>query len=195
MTRKELIANLSAEFLPIASFVLASETIGFRMGLRVLIVTTVITFLLSTLVERRLPKFGLFASGTILLFAALSIYFHDPRFIIVKDTLYYFGFGTALLIGLLFGKSPFKYFFNDFMALTERGWAVISYRWTIFFFLLTIGNEVARHLLHPVDWTLYKLSALVVTWVFGFYQLTVTSRERLPEASPLGLRINSSIKN
>lgn len=190
MTRKELIANLSAEFLPIAAFVLASETVGFRLGLRVLITTTVVTFLLSVIVERRLPKFGLFASGTILFFAALSIGLHNPFFIIIKDTLYYFGFGTALLIGLLRGSSPLKYFFNDFMALTERGWAVISYRWTIFFFLLTIGNEVARHLLHPVDWTLYKLLALVVTWIFGFYQLTVTSSERLPEASPLGLRIN-----
>lgn len=193
MTRKELIANLSAEFLPIASFVLASETVGFRIGLRVLIVATIITFLLSVFIERRLPKFGLFASGTILFFAALSIGFHNPFFIIIKDTLYYFGFGTALLIGLLRGKSPFKFFFNDFMALTERGWAVISYRWTIFFFLLTIGNEIARHLLHPVDWTLYKLLALVATWVFGFYQLTVTSRERLPEASPLGLRVTRSI--
>lgn len=192
MTRKELIANLTAEFLPIAAFVFTSETIGFRMGLRVLVIATIITFLLSTLVERRLPKFGLFASGTILFFAGLSILLHNPFFIIIKDTLYYFGFGTALFIGLLIGRYPFKFFFGDFLAITEKGWRIISFRWSVFFYLLAIGNEIARHFLHPVDWTLYKLVALVLTWVFGFYQLTVTRRERLPDASPLGLHIEKA---
>lgn len=189
MTRKELIINVIAEFLPIAAFVFASEAISFRVGLRVLIVTTVLTFLLSVLIEKRLPKFGLFASGTILLFAILSIVFHNPFFIIIKDTLYYFGFGLALLIGLVRGHSPFEYFFKDFMAISSRGWKIVSQRWMVFFFLLAIGNEIARHYLHPVDWTVYKLTILIVTWIFGFYQLTVTSRERLPDASRLGLRI------
>ncbi len=190
MTRKQLIANLTAEFLPIAVFVLISETVNFGAGLRVLILTTVITFVLSVWVEKRLPKFGLFASGTILFFASLSIGFHNPFFIIIKDTLYYLGFSIALFIGLMSGHSPFRYFFKDFLAITDRGWVIISSRWAVFFLLLAIGNEVARHLLHPVDWTLYKLIVLVITWVFGFYQLTVTRRERLPGASPLGLTVS-----
>ena len=192
MTRKELVANLTAEFLPIAAFVFTSETVGFPMGLRVLIITTVITFFLSVIVERRLPKFGLFASGTILFFAGLSIFFHDPFFIILKDTLYYFGFGLALFVGIVIGKFPFKFFFSDFLAITERGWRLISIRWSAFFFLLAVGNEVARHFLHPVDWTVYKLIVLILTWIFGFYQLTVTRRERLPNASPIGLRIEKN---
>lgn len=184
-----MIVNVIAEFLPIAAFVFASEAISFRVGLRVLIVATILTFLLSVLIEKRLPKFGLFASGTILLFATLSMVFHNPFFIIIKDTLYYFGFGLALLVGLIRGHSPFEYFFKDFMAITAKGWKIISQRWMVFFFLLAIGNEIARHVLHPVDWTVYKLSILMVTWIFGFYQLTVTSRERLPGASRLGLRV------
>ena len=192
MTRVELIANLSAEFLPIAAFVVASETVGFRTGLRVLIITTLITFVLSVWVERRLPKFGLFASGVILFFAGLSIIFHNPFFIIIKDTLYYFGFGVAMLVGLMVGRYPFKFFFSDFMAMSENGWRIISIRWTVFFFLLTAGNEIARHMLRPEDWTLYKLGALLVTWAFGAYQLTVSRRERLPGTSPLGIRITET---
>ena len=192
MTRVELIANLTAEFLPIAAFVVASETVGFRTGLRALIITTLITFVLSVWVERRLPKFGLFASGVILFFGGLSIIFHDPFFIIIKDTLYYFGFGMAMLVGLLVGRTPFKFFFGDFMALSENGWRVISTRWMVFFFLLTAGNEIARHMLLPEDWTLYKLAALLATWVFGAYQLTVASRERLPGTSRFGIRITKN---
>jgi intracellular septation protein len=192
VTKKELIINMLAEFLPIAAFVVASETVGFRYGLRVLIIATAIALVLSILIEKRIPRFGLFASGTIFLFASLSMAFRTPFFIIIKDTLYYAGFGVALLVGIFIERSPFKFFFEDFMAISERGWRIISLRWTVFFFLLAIGNELARHMLSPEDWTLYKLVALFITWGFGFYQLTVTSRERLPGASSLGLRITPS---
>jgi hypothetical protein len=37
---------------------------------------------------------------------------------------------------------------------------------------------------------LYKFAALLVTWVFGFYQFTVTRRERIPaESNVWGLRL------
>ncbi len=190
MTKKELIGNLTAEFLPIATFAIVSETKGFQTGLIALIATTVVTFSLSVSIERRLPKFGLFAAGTIVAFAALSVATHNPSFIIIKDTLYYGGFALALSIGALIGRSPFRFFFSDFMAISTRGWSILERRWMIFFALLAIGNEFARRSLVPEDWTLYKLMALFVTWGFGFYQLTLTHRERLPEAAPLGLRVS-----
>ncbi len=193
MTKKELVGNIASEFLPVGSFVLISETMGFQYGLKALCVTTIFALIFSWFIERRLPKFGLFAASIILLFASLSIMFHNPFFIIIKDTIYYFSFGTAIFLGLITGRSIFKYFFGDFFAITERGWNIISFRWAIFFYILTIGNEIARHVLLPVDWTAYKLCVLVVTWIFGSYQLRVTIKERLPLASPLGLRLNKKI--
>jgi intracellular septation protein len=190
MTKKHLIANLCSEFLPIATFVIISETKGFRHGLKALVIMTLLALFISWFIEKRLPKFGLLASSTILFFAVLSIRLHNPFYIIIKDTLYYFGFGMALLIGSFTGHSPFKFLFGDFMAITERGWQILSLRWMVFFFLLTIGNEVARHMLVPVDWTLYKLIIMVITWIFGFYQLTLTQRERLPEANKWGVRVS-----
>jgi len=188
MTRTELIGNIIAEFAPIVTFLLVSEVFGFRHGLRALMIAVTISFLLSWLIERRIPKFSLIASGTILLFGIFSIKTDDPFYIIIKDTVYSGIFGGALLIGLLLKKNIFKTLFGDFFMITEKGWHTLVVRWIAFFFLLVIGNEIARRALSDEAWVIYKFCTLIVTWIFGFYQMTVTRRERLPDANPWGMR-------
>ena len=184
-----LIANSTAEFLPILTFLILSETKGFMTGIKGLIIVAVLCILFSWFVEKRVPKFGLFASGTIVFFGSLSLIFHNSFFIIVKDTLYNLFFAIVLLIGLFNKTSLLKTFFKDFFAMSDKGWMILSRRWMFFFFLLAIGNEIARRALVPEIWVIYKLIAIVCTWIFGFYQFTLAKRERLPEASSWGLRL------
>jgi intracellular septation protein len=184
-----LVANSLAEFLPILTFLILSETKGFMTGIKGLIIVAVICIIFSWYIEKRIPKFGLFASGTIVLFGSLSLFFESSFFIILKDTLYNLFFALILLAGLLRGTSLLKTFFGDFFAMTDRGWMILSRRWMFFFFLLTIGNEIARATLTPEVWVIYKFGALIITWIFGFYQFTLARRERLPEASSWGLRL------
>lgn len=187
--RARLIANSLAESLPILTFLILSETLGFMVGIKGLMVAALVCILFSWYAEKRIPKFGLFASGTIVFFGALSLIFNNPEFIIIKDTLYNAFFGIVLLIGLFQKKSLLKAFFNDFFIMTDKGWTTLSRRWMIFFFLLAITNEVARMLLTPQTWLIYKACAVVTTAIFGFYQFTLARKERLPEASAWGLRL------
>ena len=189
MNMMEFAGNVLSEFVPIATFVIVSELYDFTTGIRALMVTAFFAVVLSWYIEKRIPKFGLFASGIILFFGALSLLFHNPFFIIIKDTLYYATFSLALVVGIFIGRSPFQIFFEDYFAISERGWRTLSLRWAIFFVMLTVGNEVVRHLYTPDQWVLYKFYALLLTWVFGFYQLVMTRRERLPEANAWGLRM------
>ena len=189
MNSWRLIANSLAESLPIFTFLILSETSGFMSGIKGLIVVAIICMLFSWYVEKRIPKFGLFASGTIVFFGSLSLISGNPFFIIVKDTLYNLFFGVVLLVGLFNKTSLLKTFFKDFFAMTDKGWMILSRRWMFFFFLLALGNEIARHVLAPETWIIYKFIAVVVTWIFGFYQFTLARRERLPEASSWGLRL------
>lgn len=188
MTKKELVGNIVSEFAPIVTFVAISELSGFMHALRALIVVALFSLLLSWFVEKRIPKFGMIASGTIMLFGALSVATHNPFYIIIKDTLYSFTFGLALLIGLLNGRSYLKSLFGEFFSISEKGWMILTYRWVIFFFLLAISNEIVRRILVPQTWVIYKLCSLLVTWIFGFYQFTLLRRERLPDASRWGFR-------
>jgi intracellular septation protein len=184
-----LFANSLAEFLPIVTFLLLSETMGFFVGIKWLIIVAVVCIAFSWYVEKRIPKFGLFASGIIVLFGGLSLFFGNSFFIIVKDTLYNLFFGTVLLVGLFRGTSLLKTFFSDFFLITDRGWVILSRRWMYFFFLLAATNEVTRIFFSEQVWLIYKGIAVVTTWVFGFYQFTLTKKERLPEASPWGLKL------
>ncbi len=191
MTRKELIANVISEFAPITTFVAVSETKGFMLGLKALVVVSLISLFLSWKVEKRIPKFGLLAASTIFLFGIISIITHNPFYIIVKDTIYAGVFGLILLIGLLYKKYYLKMLFGDFFTMTEKGWHILTVRWTIFFFILAGTNEITRHILSPNGWVICKLVTVFVTWLFASYQFTLAKRERLPEASPWGLRIKS----
>lgn len=191
MTKREIIGNAFGEFAPILTFITVAETHGFHTGLIWLVVVALISLILSWVIERRIPKFGLIASGTILLFGMMSIITHDEFYIIIKDTLYASSFGLALLGGLIFRRSYLQVLFGDFFALTERGWFILTVRWTVFFFLLAISNEIARRFLTEYMWLYYKLAAIVATNIFGFYQFTLTRRERLPEANEWGLRIRA----
>lgn len=185
----EFVGNVLSEFVPIATFVIVSERYGFTKGLEALMVVAFLAVMLSWYIEKRIPKFGLFASGVILFFGALSLLFDNPFFIIIKDTLYYATFSLALVVGLFIGRSPLQVFFEDYFAISERGWRRLSLRWAFYFSMLTVGNEVVRQLYTPDQWVLYKFYALLLTWVFGLYQFKMVRGERLPEANTWGLRI------
>lgn len=189
MNKARFTINALTELIPILSFVLVSEFFSFTLGLWVLIITQVIALLISIFFEKRVPHFGLFAASTIFLFGGLSLYTSNPFFIMIKDSLYAFSFAAVIGVGLFFKKHIFTFFFHDFFAITSKGWHILSLRWFFFFLILGFSNEVSRRLLSPEMWTLYKLIAVLITWVFGFYQLTLTKKERLPEGSAWGLRL------
>lgn len=114
MTKRELIGNAIGEFAPILTFVIIAETHGFHTGLIWLVIVAMLSHVFSWVIERRVPKFGLIASGTILLFGMMSIVTNNEFYIIIKDTLYASSFGLALLGRLISKRSYLQALFGDF---------------------------------------------------------------------------------
>ncbi len=191
MRKHSLLMHGAAEFVPIVTFLVASELSGFTLGLVFLIVSATLVLGVEWFVSKRIPRFALVATLTILLFGGLSLLLQDPFFIIVKDTLYALSFGLMLLVGLLMKRSYLEVLFGEYFAITDRGWRRLTYRWMVFFFLLAFMNETARVFLTPELWVYYKFLSVFVTWVFGFYQFKLARDERLPHASPWGLKIHA----
>lgn len=183
--------NALTEFVPIALFIVTTEIFSFSFGVKVLIVSALIALLVSYFLEKRIPVFGIFAASTILFFGALTLIFHNPFFIIIKDTLYYFFFAALIAVSMWYKKPALYFFFKDYFAITKRGWRILSMRWFFFFLLLGISNEIGRAFLAPEMWAIYKGVSVLATWIFGFYQITLTKKERLEHASSLGLRIKA----
>ena len=81
-------------------------------------------------------------------FGALTIWFHDERFIVMKPTIIYAAFAAVLLGGGWFGKPMLKYLLQSALeGLTDRGWLALSRNWGLFFAALGIANHVMYELI------------------------------------------------
>ncbi|PZQ20522.1 MAG: intracellular septation protein A [Sphingopyxis macrogoltabida] len=76
-------------------------------------------------------------------FGALTIWFHDERFIVMKPTIIYAAFAALLIGGWLLGKPMLKYLLQSALeGVTERGWLLLSRNWGFFFLALGIANHI-----------------------------------------------------
>lgn len=81
-------------------------------------------------------------------FGALTVWFHDERFIVMKPTIIYGAFALILLGGWWFKKPMLKYLLQSALeGLTERGWMLLSRNWGIFFGVLGLANHVMYELI------------------------------------------------
>ncbi|AVA12533.1 MAG: inner membrane-spanning protein YciB [Sphingopyxis granuli] len=91
----------------------------------------------------------LWMSGVLVIgFGALTVWFHDERFIVMKPTIIYAAFAILLLGGWALGKPMLKYLLQSALeGMTERGWLLLSRNWGLFFAVLGIANHVMYELI------------------------------------------------
>lgn len=179
------------QFGPITGFFVAFEWSdrNFFLATNVLMAAVILATVASMVRDRRIPWFPLYAAAFTLVFGGATLYWHDPHWLMVRDTLYDGIFGLIILVALSMRKNILKTFFLPLFALTDRGWQVLAWRWAVFFLIMATANEVSRRFLSVEAWVYFKVIATLMFVVFGVYQLTLTRRERLPdESNSLGMR-------
>jgi len=185
----KLILNLSVEFGPIIAFLIASEYLEFFPAVSVFIILTIIAMIVGQIERKSFAWFPFIVGISVIVTGLLTVILKDPFYIIIKDTLYNGAFAIVLIVGLYYKKSLLKPLFQGLFSMTEKGWRILTIRWSVLFILLTIGNEIARTYLTPEDWVMYKTLATLATIVFSLYQFKLSKKERLPESSSWGMRI------
>ncbi len=183
------LAAIAIEFGPLVMFFIAFELFDFFTAVAVLMGTVIVSMFASWRLSRSIALFPLIASGSVIVFGMLTLVLHDPFYIELKDTLYFGGFGLAIVIPLLRGKLVLKHMFNDIFSITDKGWTIVSWRWGIMMLSIAAINEVTRVLLTPDEWVRYKFVVLILLFIFSGTLFFVSRRERLPDASLWGLRI------
>ena len=187
---KKLLLNLFIEFGPIIGFLVASELTTFIKATTIFVVLTLVALALGFIERKSLAWFPLIVAITIVSFGLLTIVFKNPFFIIIKDTLYNGIFAVALFVGLYYRKLFLKILFGGMFAMTDMGWRILTFRWATMFTLLAVTNEIARFYLDEYGWVNYKFIATLITIVFSLYQFRLSKKERLPEATTWGMRVN-----
>lgn len=186
---RKLWINLLCEFGPVVAFLASFEMYGFGTATLAMIIATTISFAVLWVFEKHPPYFALFNTISVLLFGGASLFVNIPDVFIFRDTAFDIILGTILLASLKYQKTGLEFFFSNVFALTRKGWREFTFRWGLFYIFLAFVNEMVRINLSPEAWVEAKVWMIIGTTIFGFYQLRLTSRERLPEANAFGLRV------
>lgn len=114
-------------------------------------------------------------------FGALTIYFHDEKFIQIKPTIIYAGFAAILLGGWWRGRPMLKYLLEAaYNGLDEAGWMKLSRNWGLFFAALALANEAMRAFMDFDLWLTVKVWGITaVTFIFALSQLPLMMRHGL----------------
>lgn len=181
------------EFGPVALFFIGSELHpglkGFFLGTKLLVIATVISLIAAYVRDRRFAIFPFTVGIFMLLMGGATLWFHNPVFIQLEYTLYNGLMGAFILISLALRQLPLKYLFSSMIAVTDRGWEVLSLRFGVMLLLLALVNEIILRLGALEVWVYFRFFSYIFTTLFGLAQAFTTRKYRLPEGSPWGLRV------
>ena len=181
--------GLLLDYGPLIAFFAGFKIWGVFVGTGVFMAAMIVAVIVSKLKLGRIsPLLGLSAI-LIVGFGALTIWFHDPRFIQLKPTIIYAGLGALLLGGVMFGRPLLKYVLEaGFEGLGARAWMVLSRNWGLFFIAMAVLNEILVRQLSFDTWLAVKVWALVpLSIVFGIAHVPYMMKNGLgaaPEVPP-----------
>jgi intracellular septation protein len=123
---------------------------------------SVLALIVGLIWERRLAPMPLVTAVLGLIFAGLTLVFHDKRFIQVKPTILYCLFGLFLLTGLVRGKNPLKVLMGDAFHLPDPVVRTLTLRYALMFFALAVLNEAVWRTQSFVVWGFFKFPGVAI---------------------------------
>lgn len=185
--------NLAVEFGPICVFLFTYGISDFYTAVAACIGATTVAVLLAAIRDRRVALFPIIGLASVLIFGLSSIADRNPDLFIIRDTVADLFFSVLLFGSIALGKPILKTMFEATFAITDKAWRILTIRWAAFYLILGIVNELVRRMATDDTWVDYKCGAVVLTILFGTYQFTLASRNRIPgESDWLGLRISDA---
>ena len=173
--------GLALDYGPLIAFFIAYKISGVFIGTAVFMVAITLAVAVSKLRLGRVSPMLWLSAILIVGFGALTIWFHDPKFIQLKPTIIYTGLGILLLGGFFVGRPLLKYVLEaGFEGLSERGWLVISRNWGLFFLGMAVLNEVLVRSFSFDTWLSLKVWALVpLSMGFGLAHIPYMMKQGL----------------
>jgi intracellular septation protein len=156
---------------PLALFFFANSRYGIFAATATFMVAVLAALAVSYVMTRHLPIMPVVTAVIVLVFGGLTLYLHDATFIKVKPTIIYALFGAVLLGGLLCNKPLLGVVFDSLFHLTDEGWRKLTWRWTIYFFVLAGLNEIVWRNTSTNVWVDFKVFGVTpLTFLFAALQ-------------------------
>ena len=137
-----------------------------------LVAGSAVGLLIGFVVERRLALLPLIGGGFALVFGALTLTFHDPRFVKVKPTVVNLAFGLGLLGARLFQHNPLKALMDHALVMPEAAWRRLTLNYALFFLAMAGVNEAVRRTQSDMVWAWFHFpGAQILAVLFSFSQV------------------------
>ncbi len=158
--------KLGIELTPLLIFFGVNSSKGIIVATGAFMVAVVISIFFSWKILGKVAPMLWISAAVVGIFGGLTIYFDDETFIKIKPTIVNGIFSVILFGGLLFQKHFLKSLLQAaFPPLQERGWALLTRNWALFFLAMALVNEFVWRNFSTDTWVSFK--------VFGFLPLTM----------------------
>ena len=148
-------------------------------SVKILVVATVISLVLSWSYERRISMMAAFGCAALVFFAGLTLYFDDELFIKVKPTVLTLIFAAVIAGGRFIGRNPLAALMGSQVKLDYEGWRKLSWLWVAMFLCSAIANEIAWRNLSTDAWVTFKVFGLTgISLVFVVLTLPVIQKHQ-----------------
>ena len=167
----------SIEYGPIAIFFVAFNLADLFVATAAIMVATTLALALSYAVERRIPMMPLITAALVGIFGGLTLWLNDETFIKMKPTIIQAIFGSVLFVGLLANRLFLKSLMGSVWHMTDKGWKILTMRFSVFFYLSAILNEAIWRTQSTDFWVNFKVFGLTgLTIAFVLSQLPLLKR-------------------
>jgi intracellular septation protein len=163
----QLVTGMVLEFGPIVVFLVSFHHFHIYRATFILMIATIVSTVVTYKMQKRLPYLALYVAFLTIIFGYMTIEYHQPKFIQMKDTLYDATSALTLIIGMMINISFLKLAFNEVIPMPNRAWMKLTYAWTFYFILNAIANEYIRRTYSLQEWFDFKSVVVFVTLIFG----------------------------
>ena len=174
----------ATEYGPLAVFLITYYGAGIYAATAALMGATAIALTFSFVINRRLPLMPIITAVIVGIFGALTLIFQDDTFIKVKPTIVYVLFASILITGLVLGKPLLKIVMGTAWPMTDRGWHLVTRRFSIFFIAMAIVNEFVWRTQTLEFWVNFKVwGGIGLTLIFALSLTPTLNRHKIKEPS------------
>ena len=149
---------------------------------KIFIPTILLSLLVGYIQTKEVAKMPLFTAIIVLVFGGLTIWLRDETFIKMKPTIIYLVFAFLLSIGLLRKRSYLQSLMSVALLMEDKGWMILTKRFTLFFIILAILNETVWRSLPTGTWVSFKTFGFpMLTLIFFFAQIRLIQKYQVKD--------------
>jgi intracellular septation protein len=175
------VLKAAVEYGPLAVFFTTFFLFDLFVATGALVAATVVAIAIGFAVEKRIAMVPFITGAVVLVFGGLTLYFQDETFIKMKPTIVHGLIAAVLIGGLAVGRPLLKPLFGAAWHLNDLGWTLLTRRFSVFFIVMAVLNELVWRT-QPTDiWVTYKVfGSIGLTLAFTLTQLRLINRHQIP---------------